>query len=216
MPIYDGLNDLDVLFDGSNELEYVYDGNEEVWANAQAIDLGLGKTWNIKELFPNIYQNLTANNFFTNGSASGFYESDSKSGYTGTDSSIVFSKSYNAETGILSASIVGRIDGAVNHNLDVHMFLVKKPSKLLSLGTSSSIDVRTRIPNWEDYTIDNFMALSIPNVSADDAYDARSYFNKSWGGGVITLNTSYWNRNAGTQGTNNNTYYFAKKVKAIN
>ena len=159
--IYLNNKELDNLHIGEKEIQRVLLGESLIWENNKIVNLGFGKSWDIQNLFPNIYNELTADNFFflsfnnVTGSTSVnvAYTGDTK--YLRIDGGL--SKAYDPSTGILNAYLYNN-----SNKSDVCAVLVTKPEKLVYLGLGTSFDVKTRFPDrYQSMTADNFVVQTI-------------------------------------------------------
>ncbi len=105
---------------------------------SSVIDLGIGTSFNIKDLYPNDYMNFTKDNFMceSTGISGRTYASSTGGDWSGVFASIGgVNKSYDATTGILSASCSGNLgyvglNGAWAYGIGgvsggVHAYLIK-------------------------------------------------------------------------------------------
>ena len=220
--IYLNGKELDNLHIGEKEIQRVLLGESLIWENNRIVNLGAGTTWNIRELYPRLYDKLTADNFFFL-TFSDAYTSVSVTVQSGGSERLYIyggvSKSYNPTTGILTFYPYLNSSGA---NLTAVM--VTKPEKLVYLGLGTSFNVRTYFPNsYMNLTVDNFIVKGISHWNGGGStglvcnevrnyagrFDAndRLSFTKSYNPstGVLTIyandygNTDsnpYWNRNS--------------------
>lgn len=220
--IYLNNKELDNLHIGETTIQRVLLGESLIWENNKIVNLGAGTTWNIRELYPNLYDRLTADNFYflTFNSVSTSVVVNVQTG--GSERLYIYggvTKSYNPQTGILTFYPYLNSSSAT-----LTAVMVTKPEKLVSLGTGTSFNVRAKFPtNYMNLTADNFIVKSISHWNGGGAtglvcnevrnyagrFDAndRLSFTKSYNAstGVLTVyandygNTDsnpYWNRNS--------------------
>ena len=103
-------------------LEYIYkaNGGSNIETDMKVVKyIGQGTSFDIKTLYPTSYQNFTADNFFCEpiSSNSGSTSPDTH-GYQGSSfyANYSFSKSYNANTGVLSVTSI------VNFNINFNQY----------------------------------------------------------------------------------------------
>ena len=195
-----------VYIDGSGQehevVAKVYiDGNgqeHEIWSNGvKAINLGMGTSFNIQTLLPNVdYTQLTDDNFVIATSSTTYL---SGSGGYGEDETffgnVATVKNYDNQTGVLTCYTRWNADGRGTINSNVQVYYVKNPLKLKFIGHNTSIDIKNIYKKWQNLTIDNFVVKVIPSASTSFKNDATHLnyaevsFGKSYSNGVITLYT---------------------------
>lgn len=205
MPIYNGTNQIGDIFYGTNKIGEVWYGNNLVYTSNRIIDLGTGKTWDIKTLYPNLYAGLTTANFFFTTASSASALATVNVAYTGDTHYLTLisgiNKSYNATTGILTLNMKVN-DSTAN----VHALLVLKPSALVYLGVGTSFNVKNSYPTkYARFTADNFLIKQIQHFNgggnsgyayngsrstqgqytANDAFSLTKSYNSSTG--VLTI-----------------------------
>lgn len=232
--IYNNNQELQNLHIGENEIQRVLLGEHLIWENNKIVDLGWGKSWDIKSLFPNLYQDLTIDNFFLL-SANNVSGSDTVvgTGRLGLASGIV--KSYDASTGVLSFYTSYNYGQMTN---TVRAVMVSKLDKLTYVGYGTSFNVKNIFPNdYQNMTVDNFLVKTIRHWNSDtglpygyDYHGSRSIsgtwtadgnftFHKSYNAstGVLTV---YFNSSGSASGVsdtwnrNSNCYVYASKKVA--
>ncbi len=167
MPIYQGNKEIESVFFGTTPIQQIYQGTNEIWSNGKVIDLGWGTSWNIKNLYPNLYSQLTADNFFflsANSSTGGAsvsvaYVGDTK--YLTIRAGII--KSYDSSSGILTF-----YDHTNNGVGSMHCVMVVDTSKLTYLGLGTSFNIASRFPNdYMNFTSNNFLIRTIRHWNSD-------------------------------------------------
>lgn len=216
MPIDLGTKDIPDIYIGTTEMKEVRLGEVLKWANNQTILVGSGTSFNIANVYSG-YKKLSAGNFFFrtfNGTSAsdrvtvaGSYE------YVSISGGMI--KSYNASTGSLQmySAMGSSIDLTKGNKGAVSLVIVTKPSKLISLGTGSSFNVKAKRPDdYQTFTADNFIFSYVPDDGRTNYlfHESRTY-DGTWtasgsGSFVKTYNTStgiltaYWHT-SGTSDT---------------
>lgn len=223
------LKELQECHNGTTEIQKIMYGSSLVWENYKLVDLGTAQTFDVKNYTDN-WRNLTANNFFIigNSNTASISGSDSDSSYINYVS-YGYTKSYNNTTGILEFYI-----WIVNSHWDrwgyapVHVAMVEKREKLISLGAITSFNART-YPNYADFTWKNFLMLR-PNLSSGEwkqiggvrppyNWNATAQISSSYSSGVFNCQyTGIYNHENYDSGTPRTvtlplvTYLFPKKI----
>lgn len=189
MPLLKNGKDMSNAFIGDQELSKIMLGDKVVWENNKIIELGSGTSWDIKALYPSLYDKLTTNNFFfKTANTITAYDSvrmrpgDDREwhGFTGK-----LNKSYNPTTGILSA--YGNCNGYTG---PVSIVMCLKPEKLINLGTASGFSLKT-YADWQQFTNDNFLISGSQTVSHGNMFYAQDYVYSDSGTGTLSFNKSY-------------------------
>ena len=190
--IYKGNTELENLFKGDVEVENVWLGTKEVWTNSlgSLVDLGVGTSFNVRNVLPNDYQNLTADNFF-------IYSLTGTNGGSGSTSSAMVNvgssestlvKSYNASIGILTCCNKMEANwrdsdqtqySNKNTSCGVKVFVPKKRiansqkvNKMIYLGEGQSFDVSQVYSDYRKLTADNFYIKSYKRISYSEGTGA--------------------------------------------
>lgn len=190
MPLYLGDKEISQIYLGDKELTSIYLGDKEIWGSGKIIALEEGTSWDIKSLYPNLYDSLTVDNFFFMGantvgaSISGkVYPSDYRV-YDGFDGGLV--KTYNSSTGILSA-----YSRCNNNKGNAKMAIVIRPDKLIALGTAFSFSL-TGYDNYQNFTNDNFLISgAAKTLNRGNTYYASEAVYSYSGSGSVSFNKSY-------------------------
>lgn len=200
--IYLNNKELGNLHVGEKEIQRVLLGESLIWENNKVVVLGWGKSWNIRDLYPNLYNQLTADNFFFL-SANTVTGSDSVSvAYQGDTQYISIrgglSKSYNPSTGVLSMYLYNN-----SNSSNVCAVMVSKPEKLIYMGLGTSFNVRSKFPNaYQSMTVDNFIVRTVShwnNTGSSNGLicnNSRSYPG-NWSGTNRETFTKSYNPNTG-------------------
>lgn len=196
--IYRNNQELQNLHVGDKEIQRVLLGESLVWENNKIVLLGTGTSWNIRTLFPTLYNRLTVDNFFLL-SANTVTGSDTvRVNYEGDTHYIYItgglSKSYNPSNGQLSMYLYNN-----DNTSSVRAVMVTKPEKLTYLGYGTTFNVKTRFPNtYQSMTANNFVIRTLNhwNSSGGRSYglicnNSRSYTGTWSGTNTETLNKSY-------------------------
>lgn len=191
MPIYYGTNQIDSIYYQGTQLDEVYFGDNLVYSSSKTVELGTNTSFNIKDLYPNLYSKLTADNFFalSAGTASGtngitMRESDTEREWAGFSGALA--KSYNANTGILSFYNYC----SPGNSMGARVVMVPKTDKLIDLGTSTSFNVSGR-SGYQNFTADNFLILSSNGASGGNSYYPQGYYYSDSGSATVELRKSY-------------------------
>ena len=230
--IYKNNEELQNLHIGENEIQRVLLGEHLIWENNKIIDLGWGKTWNIQNLFPNLYQDLTIDNFFLLG-ATQVSGSDTLVGTGEVSIYDGIQKSYNATTGVLSFNTY--CNGTTGN---VRAVMVSKVDKLTYVGFGTSFNVKNLFPNdYMNMTADNFLVKTMKHWNASSelsitySYHGRRSYSGTWTAdgtfrfyksynaetGILTV---YFNSSGSASGVsdtwnrNSNCYVYASKKVA--
>lgn len=193
--IYLNDNELQNLHIEDKEIQRVLFGDKLVWENNKIVDLGWGKSWNIAELFPNLYQDLTVDNFFLL-SANSVSGSDRIDGTGRLALASGIAKSYDSSTGALSFYTSYNYGEMTN---TVRAVLVSKVDKLTYVGYGTSFNVRNLFPNdYQNMTVDNFLVKTIRHWNSDtglpmfyDYFGNRSVSGTWTASGNFTFHKSY-------------------------
>lgn len=186
MPIEKNNEDLWNLYFGEQEIKKVMYGETLVWENNRVINLGLGKRWNIAELYPNLYKKLTLDNFyvlsmnsFSGNDRFAVTETGVDVGYLNVN--VRLAKKYNQNTGILE------MYGECNEGKgDVIGLIVTKPLKLIEIGLGTSFDIASLQPSlYNKLSLNNFIIKTIPND-----YAFRSFRGSAGGPWTVTCTES--------------------------
>lgn len=159
--IYIGGKEPENLHLGSKQLERVLLGTKIVWENNKIILLGSGKTWNIKDLYPNLYDKLTEDNFFIL-SAESVSGSDSVHvAYEGDTKYIHISgglkKTYNKETGSLEMYLYNN-----SNTSKLTALIISKPEKLVYVGFGTSFNIKNLFPTkYQNMNENNFIVKTL-------------------------------------------------------
>lgn len=172
------------------EIQKIMYGDKLVWEGNKVIALGTGQSWNIRTLYPNLYNRLTSANFFF-ASANSVSELDTINmrasdtsrewgGFTGS-----ITKSYDSSTGILTAySYIKNTRG------NVRMFMCTKPEKLVYLGKGSYFNVSNR-EDYESFVGDNFLISGADYLSIGAWFYPQGYDYADGGRGTLSVSKSY-------------------------
>lgn len=196
MPVSYGGNNIGDIYYGGNKIGEVYYGGNLVYSSNKIIDLGSGKTFDIKTNYPSLYASLSTANFFftTTSSVSAtntvVVSADGDTKYVQLTSGV--EKSYNATTGILTfRTKVNTTYG------NVRAYLVTKPSKLVYLGVGQSFNVKNSYPTkYTQFTADNFLIKQIKHFngggSSGYAYRGARTYAGTWSGtDTFSISKSY-------------------------
>lgn len=170
MALFLGEKEIDQVYWGEKEIGQIYWGEKEIWSNAKIISLGSGTSWNIKQLYPNLYDKLTENNFFfrsaTQASGTNSIRMNPGDSRTWAGFSCGLAKGYDKTTGDLL------VYNYVNpgKQTKVEAVLVAKTDKLIYLGNSTSFDVKLKTNNYANLTEDNFLILSSDTLTKGNTY----------------------------------------------
>ena len=198
MPASNGSKKIAKIYYGSNEVAKGYYGGNLVFENEKNIivNLGTGKTWNIKTLYPQLpWSKFTTNNFFiTYGSAS---KTGSISGVL--QGSCFVNMTYSG--GSLTIDMTALANGSASTNGSVHAYLVTRPQDLVHLGEGQTFDV-SNYEGYEDFTMDNFLIKSTTNgtigtVSNTGSYTVSAGISKSYDSSTGILSCSFNGRITG-------------------
>ena len=163
MPIYVSSNKIGELYFGGNQIGEAYYGNTLVYQNYKVLYLSssTATSWNIKSLYPALYSKLSADNFFfTTANSISVNDtinvpSDGLNYQTITHGKV---KTYDTSSGTLNmyhwlgennpnGTVYGKVRGV----------LVTKTSKLISLGTGTTFNVKAKSDKYASFTADNFL-----------------------------------------------------------
>lgn len=180
MPVYLGDKEIEIGAFGDKELVNLYLGDKEIWGGGKVIDLGWGTSWDIKSLYPKLYNKLTADNFLlVAANTVSYWASMKPSGtyqeYTNCFDGII--KSYNASTGVLEFRTQGDGDTSGIRTNSVRVVLVVKLDKLTYLGYGTTFNVANVFPNdYKNMTVNNFALRTIVhwNTSGTATYSLCS------------------------------------------
>ena len=202
MPIKIGNNDIGDIYVGSNKIGEVYIGSNLVYTSGRAIKLSSGTSWNIKNLYPNIYNKLSANNFFVStidGTHSVYksvnvaYEGDVK--YISIWGQLI--KSYNATSGVLT--MYYQISGNTDVACPVTPVMVTDLNKISSIAKGSDNNyTATGISGWQNFNINNFF---FRDMTGHYLFNGSRTYPGTWGG----RSTIYWTK---SYNTSNGKLYF--------
>lgn len=220
--IYNGNNEIDKIYYGDNEIGSVWYGNNEVWTNNKIIKLNSGQTFDITQVYSD-YANLTTANFY-------YLELEDVSG---TDSVTYPGYTvYLTLTGSLTKTYTNGIftsehyiNGSKKNTTPV---IVPDPSKLVSIGTGKTFDIKTLYPDtYQNLTANNFI-VNIPSsqsflyrgsITSAGTYSCggthklvKSYDSTT---GTLTCKTTWWYQTSfGQTGTYeyDTEVYFVKKA----
>lgn len=185
--IHIGSKDPENLHLGNKQLERVMLGNKVVWENNKIILLGNGKSWNIKNLYPNLYNKLTVDNFFIL-SADSVTGSDSVHvAYEGDTQYIHIrgglNKDYTPSTGALNMYLFNN-----GNSSNLRAVMVSKPEKLVYCGYGQSFDIKRLFPTkYQTMNENNFVIKTVVHWNGDGrpagliCNNSRSYPG-SWSG----------------------------------
>ena len=179
----------------STEINKIYYGTQMIWEGIKVIDLGTNTSWNIKTLYPNLYRNLTVDNFFFMSANSvsanemiTMAETETQRKWGGFTGGLY--KAYSNSTGILNAYIYTK-----SNTNSVRMVLVTKPEKLIYLGNGTSFDV-TSYSNYRNFTANNFLIKSATDLQIGMYFYPQGYMYRDSGTGTTSITKSY-NSNTG-------------------
>lgn len=193
--IYLNNKELGNLHIGEDEIQSVWIGDKVIWENNKIVDLGWGKSWNIKNLFPNLYNKLTVDNFFLL-SANSVNGSDTVVGTGRLGLASGIEKSYNASTGVLSFYTSYNYGQMTN---TVKAVMVSKLDKIKYVGYGTSFNVKSLFPNdYMNMTANNFFVKTIRHWNSDtglpygyDYHGSRSISGTWTADGNFTFYKSY-------------------------
>lgn len=191
MPVYKGNTEIDKVYLGSTEIAQIYKGTQEIWSNVKVVSLGSGTSFNIKNLYPTLYDKLTADNFF-------FRTADTASGTNGirmnanatsreyAGFAVGIAKSYDSSTGVLS--FYNYVSPGNSRNVSAVM--VPKLTKLIRLGNGRSFNVST-YEGYQNFTADNFLIQSADRLAFSNSYYPQGYTYDDSGSCTSTVPKSY-------------------------
>ena len=194
MQRYNG-KDLQLCYFEDQEISKITFGEFIVWEGQRVIDLGTGRSWDIKTLYPSLYSKLTANNFFFYSANSASITDSIRMRDTDTERqrrsfSGGIRKSYNPETGVLSAYLyAGNTNNSYSYG-NVRMALVTRPEKLIYLGNGYSFNVKSR-SEYQSFTSNNFLISSATDVSWGAMFYPQGYTYDDSGRATISVSKSY-------------------------
>lgn len=196
--IYLNQKELANLHIGEKEIQRVLLGEDLIWQNNQVFDLGSTNRYDVKTLLPDIYQDLTEDNFFFLTFNTAYGEgSVLRSG---------ISKAYYPQTGYLEF-----YSWEQNHEFATHAICVTKPQRLPHIGIGQSFDIRSMFPNsYMNFTADNFVVKNIIHNNNIYSGSEQGYnyliFNKTYDASTGQLScyvndrgalgSASWNRNS--------------------
>lgn len=214
MPINKGTTNYSSIYKGSTRISQIYIGTTLKYSGDRVINLGSGQSWNIKTLYPNLYNKLTVDNFFilTHNAVNGS-RTETWPGYN-----IHLSirnglyKSYNASTGVLNMYYYA--SGSSENKANVTAVIVTNPSKsLIELTPSDNTYDMRSYSGYGNFTVNNFLISTIGehytcNESRTSAgtwtVNNTTSLDKSYSSGTLTCRET---RTGDSAGTGNGSYY---------
>lgn len=183
--IYKNHKELQNLHIGDNEIQRVLLGERLIWENYKLINIGTGKFFNIKELYPNDYQEFTNDNFFIygvsgRGYVSGSIRGDESGPVMGMNSQVI--KSYNATTGILSCYLLVNGESTSSNSVNVSVAIIPNVQKalekgnLIYLGKGWGANIKSHFPNdYQNMSVANFMIGGSDRAGTGNRYYGGSF-----------------------------------------
>lgn len=197
MPLYLGNKETDKVYLGGKEIAQIYLGNKEIWTNVKVVRLGSGKSWNIKQLYPHLYNKLTADNFFALtanavGGDIGIRMNPSDDRETHTFDSCIY-KSYDPNTGMLYVYSRMMDHDRQLGSADANVVMITKLDKLIPLNGNFNV---SGYSGYKDFTEDNFLISSTGVAHFYNSFYPQSYPYSGSGHATGYLKKTY-NKNTG-------------------
>ena len=182
MSVYKGNKEIDEVYLGSDEIAQIYLGAQEIWSKSKVIYLGEGTSFNVSSIYSK-YADLTADNFMISGDVS----TPSTSGSVSTSGESMsmssrLNKSYNASTGVFSASHSLTGQNITDKYVGVKAWLVPNLANMVEkgkarrLGSGRSFNIKSLYPDdYQNFTIKNFLIQSISTAES-----GARYWEGSW------------------------------------
>lgn len=188
--IYRNNKELQNLHVGDKEIQRVLLGESLIWENNKIVVLSEGRTWDIRSLYPTLYNTFTLDNFFLlsanrvtgSSSVTVAYEGDVK--YLSITGGL--SKEYIASTGTLNEYLFNN-----SNRSNVIPVVVSKPEKLIYCGLGTSFDMKTFFPNsYQSLTVNNFIIKTVRHFNGSGrAYGLICNNSRTFPGNWSATNT---------------------------
>lgn len=169
------------------------DGNGQektIFASMFLTPLGSGQSFNIKNLFPRIWQDINIDNFFFSIANNVSCQSTQNYSQWGANVHLSFSKSYS--NGILTCSNVAQANPSArseNGNVNVSLLCKRKLNsnskfvKIFDLGNGTSFNISQIYEKYNELNANNFFFTTTGTYDITDYSPSPSYEYAEAGGG---------------------------------